>query len=306
MPFREDLDLSEIVTRFEAFTPGGVVDSRPIGQDVPGWAYTPAPLPGEGDEPGLAGSGPVRCSTRRTVAVPFLPIWDVNRYYRDLGITWPYRPTRRQLREAYVAAGGPDSVRLTHCFKQLLNAEIRAEYDAMPLGEQYLNDEFVQAEIKRRAKLEAMRRSEGRVAVVTPEQVMDEWGLVLRPDDANLPADSGESVDPDHLKRQDVPRHPEVVGAEWQYSFYLWKTTRWDYTRLADWQAALIAELDQQDLSPTLTVGLMGRQPNRYAIAEVAGDWVVFLNVEEEITPDLASAAAAALGRDISARVSRA
>lgn len=324
MGFREALDLSHIVRKYEAFggtstaginyVDGKAEQPESSFEPIPERLYRPAGLPGNGLEPALAGSGPKTCSTSRTMALGGPEFaWDPNRYYRDLGVPWPYvHATRKDLRLAFFEANGLNSRRLTYCLKQLLDPEVRAEYDAMPLGEQYLNDEYVQEALKRRVAEEASRRS-GKGDYTTAEQVLDEMGYKIVPDagaDATREEEtSPDVIDTDHLKRLDEDEDDQsgkTVGTDWEYSFYLWRTTRWQSDLLAEWQAALITELSEREISQTLTVGLMGKQPHRYAVADVDGDWVVFLNHEEQVSPDLVSSAATALHNEITRQATRA
>jgi hypothetical protein len=321
MPFREALDLSHIVRKYEEHLGSSTAGINYVREGAPRHvedAYDPIPKrlyeppdrPGTGAEPALVGSGPRRCSTSRTMALAGpLFAWDPNRYYRDLGIPWPYvGATRKDLRLAYFDKGGQDSRRLTYCMTQLLNPEVRGAYDALPLGEQYLDDEYVQEALKLRAAAEASKRSETG-DYTTAESVLDDWGYKLEPETSGGlvtdSSDSGESLDTVGEDEFDEDPHHETVGADWQYSFYLWKTTKWDTERLAEWQAALITELSERGISPTLAVGLMGNQPHPYAVASVDEEWVVFLNKGVQVSPDLASRAAIALHTQISAHTVR-
>ena len=72
--------------------------------------------------------GEMDFSTSRVLSRWPLIVWDVNGYYRDLGIpTWA---TKKEIKEAYQALSGDQSVRLTYVTKQLLNDAIRRAYDA--------------------------------------------------------------------------------------------------------------------------------------------------------------------------------
>jgi hypothetical protein len=307
MGFREPLDISEITQQYEVFRQGTstaevnfVLPSKARPEepldDIPRHLYQRPRMPGEGESPERVGSGPIRCSTSREI-VSGRPAfaWDPNRYYRDLWIPWPYvNATRKDLRHAYVVMGGENSPRLTYCFKQLLNPEIRTAYDALPLGEQYLDDIYIQEELKRQAAIEASRRSaQGHYTMA--QEVLDDWGFKIVPpeDDARVP-------DTMPTRKHDQFRYEETVGGIWQYAFYLWRTTRWDITRLSAWQSAMITELS--GLCPTLVVGLMGKQPHRFVIGWVDDEPVVFLNAEEEVTPDLAKAATTELMNQMNAQ----
>lgn len=72
-------------------------------------------------------------------------VWDVNLYYRDLGV--PVDATRVDLRRAYqerIAEGG-DPVRLTFVIKQLLDPEVRSAYDRCEIGELFFDRELARA-----------------------------------------------------------------------------------------------------------------------------------------------------------------
>lgn len=302
--FRESLDLSHIVRRFDTFA--GTAGVSYVGEGQPGPAqayerppahlYEPARAPGTGPHPALVGSGPSACSTSRAVAVRGpLFAWDPNRYYQDLGIAWPYvQATRKDLRRGYQQRDGQASVRLTYCLKQLLDDQVRRAYDALPLGHQYTEDIYVQEALRAKAADEASRSS-AKGSFTTAEQVLDDWGYVLLTEEEAEEVDTARCVDTDPDTAFNETDAPSSVGAPWGYSFYLWRTQRWDHDRLADWQAALISAFDQHDIGPTLSVGLMGSKPQPYAIVEVADEQVVFLNQHEQVTPDLARAAAQSL-----------
>lgn len=282
--FREDIDLSHIVSQYERRAiPGGLKESS---ED-----HTPVVAPSEDHTktPMAIPRGPLRASTSRVLAsLRPTHAWDPNRYYRSLGVSWPYvHATRGDLRIAYLDSGGPDDRWLTNCMRQLLN--FREEYDALPLGERYLNDPYVQDELKRQAAdIAAQRSAEGHYT--TAREVLDEQGYEFHPD-AEVDEESPEEViDEDHLKRQDEP----TVGGRWQYGFYVWGVYDWDDDLLREWQAELLRGIDGR--VPYLAVGLMGRKQRRdYAVADVDGTTVVFIRHDREVTPEITDSATKAL-----------
>lgn len=292
--FREELDLSGITDKFEVFGGTAPKPQTWLPKDHPYYPFTEPARPGEGENPAPVGSGPLRCSTSRQIATRGLGwAWDPNRYYRDLGVAWPYvTATRGDLRRAYQAADGQDSERLTYCLKQLVTR--RAEYDALPLGEMFLDDIYVQQALKRKATQEASRRS-ARGQYSTADEVLDDWGFVRLADDTP-DEDSPRILDETKTSWEDEPAPDHQIEASWNYSFYLWKTTKWDTPRLREWQEALIREVDPHEV-PALTVGLMGDTRREYAVMQTGGEWVVFLHREAEVTPGLAASAAAALSK---------
>jgi hypothetical protein len=199
--------------------------------------------------------------------------------------------------KAYQEVDGQASVRATFAFKMLLDTEFRQMYDALPLGKCWMEDPVVQDGLRKRASIEASTRS-AKGDFTTGDQILDEWGYI-REDEDSLP----EVVDNDRLKRFDDLQH-QSVGPEWQYGFYLWRTTRWDGDRLMAWQSALIGKIDFE-VSPRLVVGLMGGQAQPYSVVEISGGWVVFLNVEAEITEGLVIEAAQQLQHETSSAIER-
>jgi hypothetical protein len=287
--FREDLDLSHIVTQFERRAiPGGTKESPEDRMPV----VEPEDLT---KNPVAVPRGPLRASTSRVLASPRPSFaWDPNRYYRSLGVPWPYvGANRADLRLAFHEIEAANSRWLVHCMKQLLNPLIRAEYDALPLGERYLNDAYVQDELKRKAAEEASKRTaEGHYT--TAREVLDEQGYTFTPD-AKPDGEDGEEtpeevIDEDHLKRQD----DSTVGGRWQYGFYVWGTYEWKLDLLEIWQEELLSEVAGR--VPYLAVGLMGKKQRRdYAVADVDGTTVVFIRHDREVTPEITRSAVKAL-----------
>jgi hypothetical protein len=61
--------------------------------------------------------GPVDISTETALEPAWDLVWDVNGYYRALGVVWPYKASRKALRLAYQERGGPDDEYLS-CIRQ--------------------------------------------------------------------------------------------------------------------------------------------------------------------------------------------
>src|SRR5438067_12657373 len=87
--------------------------------------------------------GPVDISTQTCLERAWDLIWDVNGYYRALGVQWPFKDGRKDLRVAYHERGGPDDEYLTYVFKQLLQPKVRSDYDKSPLGSRF-RDKYVE------------------------------------------------------------------------------------------------------------------------------------------------------------------
>lgn len=324
MAQRPDLDLSEIIPAYRNwlgdhestaginFVKSTVREEETYEETSLGWGRTYAHLqegyavrpsaPSDDDlDAYRVGNGPAECSTSRDLVLD-RPVfaWDVNGYYRLLGIPFPYvNATSGVLSRSYVASGGQEDPRATYYLKQLLHKGIRAEYDAMLLGEEYLNDTYVQDAIKARAAVEASRRTAAGV-YTKADDVLDDWGLKIIPD-GDTPG-----VDSAPVPRQDELAAEKFDPIEWVYSYWTWRApVLVDLARLERWQAFLVSALSEAGHRVALTVGVMGHQPQNYAIGHHDQRWIVYLNSKVEPTREMAVNAAAALISDInSARVS--
>lgn len=221
-----------------------------------------------------------------TVALAIRPIvcWDVNGYYGALGVHW--KATRKELREAYQSLNGQNSVYLTYVLKQLLNDEIRYEYDCMPLGEQFLNDDYVQDALKAKAAEVASRRSkEGRYT--TPREVVEEqYRFIPEADEAADGAPDPEMSDPDATVTDD---------GNWPWPYYVWRTFAQDTAKLSAWQTLLVSAMAERGFTGSFAVGLFGRQPHRVLTGWTEDNLVIYLSVREDATQELAEHAVDAL-----------
>jgi hypothetical protein len=272
---RPDLDLSGILANFNRnwLFP----DQEEKVREIPEKDGLKFPLPQR------FGVGPDVWSSCTELAVPVRFCWDVNGYYAALGV--PTGATRRELREAYQVLEGQSSPYLTYVFKQLLNPETRAAYDAAPLGQLFL-DEYTQRQLKRRAKTEAHRRS-AQGEFVTAEQVMDDWGYVAE--------EEGEGVDTVSPTEQNSPRKAERL----EYSYYGWKTTKFmmDEGVLQGWQRVLTATAAQLGIAPRLSFGITSVSDRPYILEQVGDRVVIFFLEGEEPTESVARDAIDALSQ---------
>lgn len=198
-------------------------------------------------------------------------VWDTNGYYRELGVT--FKATKRELAEAYWAKNGMNDARLTYVFKQLLDPEIRRRYDTTPLGSVFMDD-YVIAEIQRKA-FERSKNLRRMGLSKTPEQVLEEWGL-LDPEDSAV----------------DIPKdvREDETGAaaeqEWPYTYFTWGIGTFPLPhelRLAQaWQEALIKECQHRRVVTNFAVGLMDRprEPARSLVMSVSGVTVLFISLK--------------------------
>lgn len=262
MGFRPDLDLSGILSNFTQW----VTPDREDQDDAPEADGIKFP------EPARLGWGPVEWSTSTVLAKKIVFKWDVNNYYAALGV----KPdaTRKELREAYQRKNGQSSVMLTHILKMLLNPEIRQRYDESPLGEPFF-DEMSEAELKRKAHMEAGRRSAAG-KTISGEDVLDEWGFVL--------LDPGvDSVTP---KRQDQSRKADT----WSYSYYGWRTNAFltDVDTIRRWQELLSTVASEHSVAPVVSIGVTGLSDRPFIMKDVDGRRVIFFSEGEEPTDSIA------------------
>lgn len=246
------------------------------------------------ENPSLVGRGPVECSSCTELSVLPDVIWDVNGYYRELGVS--PRATRKDLRLAYQAKDGQNSARLTYIFRQLLNPKTRFEYDCTPLGELFFDD-YVRDMLNRRMKDRLSQRMADLANVgVDLDQIDDsalardiyaEMGLEVSDDTPAQTVDGGPGTGQD-----------EPSPAKFEYAYYLWATRlREDpllLSSLAEWQRFLVSALAREGVKIKFAVGLHGK-PNRWVQAQVGYRTVFFLNINDVPTEDLA--------RDVAVRV---
>jgi len=103
------------------------------------------------------GSGTV-LSTSLALDIPGRVRWDVNGYYRALGVS-PYAD-RAEIRRGYIDSRGQDSHRLTYYVRQLLNREVRAAYDACPPWTVFVDEFWRDSELVRQAVEKAVEDSQ--------------------------------------------------------------------------------------------------------------------------------------------------
>ena len=300
MGFGADLNLSAILPAYREHLGGhrgtagiNLIDAdKEPGRDpfehdvIPRSLYAPKRVMSQ--EPERIGNGPTTCSTV-TDLVSARPsyAWDVNGWYRSIGVPWPYvRATTAALSRAYIASDGQSDARATYCLKRLLHRPSRATYDSWPLGEVFLDDQYVEDAMKAKAQAEASRRSkEG--TFTDAVNVLDEWGYRIEDDDNDerVPDDTSDSV-------------PEESGPdpyqpiEWTYSYWVWRSRGGPTTRLEQWQALLVSALSVRGARVHLAVGLMGDQPQDYVVGRFGGYLIVFLNDGREPTAEMAARAA--------------
>ncbi len=308
---RPDLDLSDILPAYQEFisgrgtstagvnriraTPeGDVWEPQEVGDEsaIPDWLYSD--WFGDDSTPRRVGNGPATCSTSQVVALRRpLFAWDVNGWYRTIGVPFPYvNATQGVLSRSYVASGGQRSARATYYLKRLLDRAVRPLYDAMPLGHQFLDDEYVQEALKAAASAEAGRRSADGF-YTKPESVMDEWGYKIEESD-----DTGVDSQKKAVLNGAAPEgdsHFEPI--EWVYSYWLWRTRARlvDSAPLEQWQTLLVSSLARRKQQVNLAVGRSGKSDHPYTVGKFDGVWVVFLHEDQQPTQDLADRAANAL-----------
>lgn len=265
------------------------MDWRPAPLDLDRWAFLRDP-----DAPRLIGGTQPEFSSCTDLALrqPVL-IWDVNRYYRDLGVEAPFRPTRPEIRRAYrLGAMGP---RETFCFKQLMNGGTRLRYDSAPWGSKFM-DEFVWQEQKEKVLAEMVKRRMDPEDDALVRRVFTALGVPVESPDTPETADSPDILDNDSKDDKDggIPSEAPAIYA---FAYYLWKTTErpQDRTLLARWQPLVIRALSDLGVTMGVSLGLMGRTPHEWSIGTVGRRTVAYFNRDTEPGEGAAAKVAAAL-----------
>lgn len=259
--------------------------------------------PSADTNPVLRGVGPAECSSCTELATLPLAIFDVNGYYRELGVH--PKATRRQLREAYrervgALQNGQDAARLTYVLRQLLDPETRFAYDCTPLGEVFM-DRYVQDMLNRRMRLQMSERM-----ARLHDMGVDLDGVDQEAVQRDILAEMGYQEADDDTPSETVAESP-MLGkdddrpAKFEYSYYLWSTRpREDSVhlgRLAEWQRVLVSAFAREGVNLKFAVGFHG-QPHRWVQALVGYRTVFFLNVNTEPDESLASDVARQVRRD--------
>jgi hypothetical protein len=216
-------------------------------------------------------------------------IHDVNGYYARLGV--PPTASKREIREAYQALGGPSDAELTEIFKVLINRERRAAYDAKQPGSTFVDRAAVET-ILRQAAAQASRENAeygtGRTARDIIETLADETGNPLL---QFLASGSTEGFDDDG----DRDRHPQSnPPAAWPYSYLLLASTCDDVDRLAQWREGLAQALTGRGCTH-FAVGFHAASSQPFLVLRDLGIPVVFLHEEATVTGELITAAATAV-----------
>lgn len=209
----------------------------------------------------LASTGAIECSTETALVRPCEPIWDTNGYYRSLSISWPYRPLRKELREAYISLSGWEDPDLTYIFEQLWDEETRKAYDKTPLGSIFRDRHVIQEEMRLLVDI-ASEESEKQKRVVTVSEL---------------------------LEGSEPPLLP-VGETTWSWGYYLLNSRKYDYTDLIEWQALLVPRLASNGLAFRFAIGYIGSSDEQFLIREHKGQTVFFLNENSTPTPDIAEA----------------
>lgn len=245
----------------------------------------------------LVHNGPVECSSSKALSVLPEIIWDVNGYYRELGVL--PTATRKQLRLAYQARDGQSSARLTYIMGQLLNPAIRFDYDCTPLGELFI-DRYVQEMIMNRIKSQKAERITNLFDAGVDLDLIDEEALE-RDIASAMGFDVGSRDDDDDTPLEVVDESPpegqdDGRPAKFMYSYYLWSTTDagTDLGRLTEWQRLLVDALAKRGISTRFAVGIHGRW-QRVLHGLVGYRDVFFLSKHEEPSQELAEVAVEAM-----------
>lgn len=237
----------------------------------------------DGARPHKIGYGEAACSSCVDLIPRRFVIWDTNGWYRELGVSTD--ASRLDLRRAYQAKEGWRSARLTHILKQLLDADVRARYDATPLGMKFrdkyvIEDEWLQMKQAMCNKMAEFARLGYRG--LTEEDALRE----LQIDDPDFFSDfSIPDLDPSEDRGHD-DRPP------WGYAYYLWESDADDTPRLREWQETLISALANGRDVVRFAVGFHGDESVAMKVEQVGYQTVVFLHEAEQPQESLAALAA--------------
>ena len=215
-------------------------------------------------------------STCLELVAPSRFVWDVNSYYRDLGVASD--ATRREIREAYQRRNGWKSDRLTYIVSQLLNSKVRAKYDSCPLGALLLDRYVLEWMRLEQVKKATEMYEQGKISQEDWEQSME--SLAPEPEVSQEKSPVDENLSESSAK--------VIRDVEWPWGFYLWGTQCTDRERLREWQELLIEAFSETKEVRVIAVGFSGDMASPWGVQRVGYQLVVFLNEHEQPTEALA------------------
>jgi hypothetical protein len=245
------------------------------------------------------GGGPDTCSSSQVLALTPEICWDACGYYRRLGLHW--KATRKQIRDALAksrALIGSGDAHLTYAASQLLNQEIRREYDRLPLGKMFLKDKDVVARLKKAAQDAASAMAARGFPDMTPEDVLGNWGFSV-----GQPGGPGGEGEESPAPAAPLPSPARAFSARWsaQWTWYSDPDLRFVMTadavggvplyrlrELEHWQHALVSEFARRGMKARFAVGLCTAETFVIRRAPDPGIIVILLG-EGEPTPELAA-----------------
>lgn len=260
-------------------------DARGVGQYIVGgvgtdcicsWcrrSMTQVAYGGEVLEPLLAQHGEMTFSTSLVLDVPTRVIWDVNGYYRELGVD-PHAP-KAELRRAYQASVQDD--RLTYIAKILLNDHTRREYDLLQLGQLWF-DPWLAARVREEV-LDAVQGND------ITEQDVEEGTRTVRQE---IHSREDQPVDlrpnPDHGLNH-------LTG----WGHYGWKVGPREWL-MARWR--LMLALAARDLGVRLERAMTGvmRSPDPVGFQKTHSGTIFFIELDTIATIELATSVIVASG----------
>ncbi len=192
-------------------------------------APTPLLFDGRCQDLHFVSVGPMFTSTSSEIVRHPYCVWDVNRYYADLGVR--VDATRQEMVAAYHACDGQNSERLTYIVKWLANHDRRSYYDSL-IPPQILFDIFfkrsIEAEIQERISEASDRSEQERL------QKLDLGKLI------------GRAI---HVRKSspglDSGGDPNQDAGTPQVGYFLWQSNRLDGSALARWREHLADHLRQ-------------------------------------------------------------
>jgi hypothetical protein len=215
--------------------------------------------------------GPVDMSTQMAMEPAWDLIWDVNGYYRALGLTWPFDDDRKALRLAYQDRNGQDDEYLTYVIKQLLQPKVRKAYDKMPLGSRF-RDKYVMEEEKRLLSKTAKELSEAEGKLITVDDLVNE-------------------INEDRAIRERIERRKQLHNPTWEWGFYLLKTRKSEYENLISWQEFLTHAFHARGVVKVISIGYIGDSKQPFVVKTWSGKTIFFLSDEVSASLELAETA---------------
>ena len=104
-----------------------------------------------------------------------------------------------------------------------------------------------------------------------------------------------EMAEVERMRREDQERNALAAKEKWGWSYYVWRSKKYNSQTLREWQSLLVSEFAQAGSRMKFCVGYLGEQPHPWVSVVVGSRLAILLNEAEAPSTELAAKAVAAV-----------